>query len=86
MLKMDIVFDDVRMSAIRHEGLWRVATEGREIESDQILSLEISLTDTKMGALLALMVDGENQTLLDEALLLFSSYEIKFLIKASLIP
>ena len=86
MLKMDIVFDDVRMSAIRHEGLWRVATEGREIESDQIPSLEISLTDTKMGALLALMVDGENQTLLDEALLLFSSYEIKFLTKASLIP
>ena len=86
MLKMDIVFDDVRMSAIRHEGLWRVATEGRGIESEQIPSLEISLTDTKMGALLALMVDGENQALLDEALLMFSSYEINLLTKASLIP
>ena len=86
MLKMDIVFDDVRMSAIRHEGLWRVATEGRGIESDQIPSLEISLTDTKMGALLALMVDGENQDLLDEALSLLSLEEVEKLTKAGLIP
>ena len=86
MLKMDIVFDDVRMSAIRHEGLWRVATEGREIESDQIPSLEISLTDTKMGALLALMVDGENQDLLDEALSLLSLEEVEKLTKTGLIP
>ena len=86
MLKMDLVFDDVRMSAIRHEGLWRVATEWLKTESNWIHPLEISLTDTKMGALLALMVDGENPDLLDEALLMFSSYEIILLTNASLIP
>ena len=86
MLKMDVVFEDVHMSAIRHEGLWRIATEGRGIESDQIPSLEISLTDTKMGALLTLMVDGENLDLLDEALSLLSLEEVKKLTNARLIP
>lgn len=86
MLKMDIVFDDVCMSAIRHEGLWRVATEWLKTESNWIPPLEISLTDTKMGALLALMVDGENQDLLDEALSLLSLEEVKKLTKAGLIP
>ena len=86
MLKMDIVFDDVRMSAIRHEGLWRVATEWLKTESNWIPPLEISLTDTKMGALLALMVDGENQDLLDEALSLLSLEEVEKLTKAGLIP
>ena len=86
MIKMDLVFDDVRMSAIRHEGLWRVATEWRKTESNWIPPLEISLTDAKMGALLALMVDGENQDLLDEALSLLSLEEVEKLTKASLIP
>lgn len=85
MIKMDLVFDDVHMSAIRHEGLWRVATEWLKTESNWI-PLEISLTDTKMGALLALMVDGENQDLLDEALSLLSLEEVEKLTKAGLIP
>ena len=86
MIKMDLVFDDVCMSAIRHEGLWRVATEWLKTESNWIPPLEISLTDTKMGALLALMVDGENQDLLDEALSLLSLEEVEKLTKAGLIP
>ena len=88
MIKMDLVFDDVRMSAIRHEGLWRVATEWLKTESNWIPPLEISLTDAKMGALLALMMDGEgeNQNLLDEALILFSPNEIEKLTTAGLIP
>ena len=85
-MKMDITYDNICLTAIRHEGLWRVATEWLKTESNWIPPLEISLTDTKMGALLALMVDGENQDLLDEALLMFSSYEINLLTKASLIP
>ena len=50
--------------------------------------LEISLTDAKMGALLALIMDGEgeNQNLLDEALILFSPDEIEKLTTAGLIP
>ena len=88
MIKMDLVFDDVRMSAIRHEGLWRVATEWLKTESNWIPPLEISLTDAKMGALLALIMDGEgeNQNLLDEALILFSPDEIEELTTAGLIP
>ena len=86
MIKMDLVFDDVCMSAIRHEGLWRVATEWLKTESNWIPPLEISMTDTKMGALLALMVDGENQDLLDEALSLLSLEEVEKLTKAGLIP
>ena len=88
MIKMDLVFDDICMSAIRHEGLWRVATEWLKTESNWIPPLEISLTDAKMGALLVLMMDGEgeNQNLLDEALILFSPDEIEKLTKAGLIP
>ena len=87
MLKMDIVFDDVRMSAIRHEGLWRVATEGRGKECFWVSSLEISLPDEKMGALLALMMDGnDNQALLDEAIALLTPEEIGKFLKAELIP
>ena len=88
MLKIDVVLDDTRMSAIRHEGLWRVATEWLKIENDWIPPLEISLPDAKMGALLALMMDGngENQDLLDEALSLLSLEEVEKLTKAGLIP
>ena len=88
MLKMDIMLDDVQMSAIRHEGLWRMATEWLKTKNNWIPPLEISLTDAKMGALLALMMDGngENQELLDEALLMFSHHEIDLLTKARLIP
>ena len=88
MLKMDIMLDDVQMSAIRHEGLWRIVTEWRGEESDWIPSLEITLSDAKMGALLALMMDGngENQGLLDEALALLSLEEIGKFSKAGLIP
>lgn len=87
MLKMDVVFEDVHMSAIRHEGLWRVATKWVKIENDWIPPLEITLSDAKMGALLALMMDGEeNQGLLDEALALLSLEEIGKFSKAGLIP
>ena len=88
MMKIDITYDNVCLAAIRHEGLWRVATEGQERESDWIPSLEIALSDAKMGALLALMMDGngENQTLLDEALSLLSLEEVEKLTKAGLIP
>ena len=87
MLKMDFVFEYVQMSAIRHEGLWRIVTEWIGKESDWLPPLEISLTDAKMGALLALMMDGEeNQGLLDEALALLSLEEIGKFSKAGLIP
>ena len=88
MLKMDIVFEDVRMSAIHHEGLWRMATEWLKTKNNWIPPLEISLTDAKMGALLALMMDGngENQGLLDEASALLPHNELQKFYKAGLIP
>ena len=88
MQKMDIIFEDVYVSAIRHKGLWRLVTEWRGKEDSWIRPIEMSLTDTKMGALLALMLDGEgeNQNLLDEALILFSPDEIEKLTTAGLIP
>ena len=87
MLKMDLVFDDVQMSAIRQEGLWRMTTEWRGKESDWIPPMEATLTDAKMGALLALMMDGEeNQGLLDEAFALLTLDEIRKFSKAGLIP
>lgn len=87
MQKMDIMFEDVYVSAICHEGLWRIVTEWRGKESDWIPSMEATLTDAKMGALLALMMDGEkNQGLLDEALALLSLEEIGKFSKAGLIP
>lgn len=87
MLKMDIILDDVQMSAVRHEGLWRVATEWKGKESDWIPPMEATLTDAKMGALLALMMDGEkNQGLLDEAFALLTLDEIGKFSKARLIP
>ena len=88
MLKMDIILDDVQMSAIRHEGLWRIVTEWRGEESDWIPSIETTLTDAKMGALLALMMDGngENQGLLDEASALLPYNELQKFYKAGLIP
>lgn len=87
MLKMDIVFEDIYISAIRHEGLWRLVTEWRGKEDGWIRPIEISLTDTKMGALLALMLDGEkNQEFLDEALALLTLEEVNKLSKAGLIP
>ena len=87
MLKMDIILDDVQMSAIRHEGLWRIVTEWRGEESDWIPSIEATLTDAKMGALLAFMMDGEeNQGLLDEAFALLTLDEVRKFAKAGLIP
>ena len=87
MLKMDIMLNDVQMSAIRHEGLWRIVTEWRGKESDWIPPMEATLTDAKMGALLALMMDGEeNQALLDEALALLTFNELEKFYKAGLIP
>ena len=88
MLKMDIMLDDVLMSAIRHEGLWRIVTEWRGKESDWIPPMEATLTDAKMGALLALMMDGngENQGLLDEASALLPHNELQKFYKAGLIP
>ena len=88
MLKMDIMLDDVQMSAIRHEGLWRIVTEWRGKESDWIPPMEATLTDAKMGALLALMMDGngENQGLLDEASALLPHNELQKFYKAGLIP
>lgn len=87
MLKMDVVFEYVHMSAIRHEGLWRVVTEWTGKETHCFPSLEISLTDAKMGALLALMMDGDdNQEFLDEAIALLTPEEIGKFSKAELIP
>ena len=89
-MKMDITYDNICLTAIRHEGVWRMATDWlwQEKNEDWIRPLEISLTDAKMGALLVLMMDGEgeNQNLLDEALILFSPDEIEKLITAGLIP
>ena len=87
MQKMDIVFEDIYISAIRHEGLWRLVTEWRGKEDGWIRPIEMSLTDTKMGALLALMLDWEkNQEFLDEALALLTLEEVNKLSKAGLIP
>ena len=88
MQKMDIVFEDIYISAIRHEGLWRLVTEWHGKEDGWIRPMEATLTDAKMGALLALMMDGngENQGLLDEALALLSLEEIGKFSKAGLIP
>ena len=89
MQKMDLVFDDVCMSAIRHEGLWRIATDWlwKGVDKDWVPPLEISLTDAKMGALLALMMDGDdNQEFLDEAIALLTPEEIGKFSEAELIP
>ena len=87
MLKMDIMLDDVQMSAIRHEGLWRVSTKCVFEGPGAYPSLETSLSDIKMGALLALMMDGDNDSaFLDEALLILSGEEIEQFTKAGLIP
>ena len=87
MQKMDIVFEDIYISAIRHEGLWRLVTEWHGKEDGWIRPIEMSLTDTKMGALLALMLNWEkNQEFLDEALALLTLEEVNKLSKAGLIP
>ena len=87
MLKIEVMFEDVKLSALRHEGMWRVAT-GCSFEGPGAYpSLEVSLSDIKMGALLALMMDGEDESpFLDEALTLLSLEEVGQFTKAGLIP
>ena len=89
MMKMDITYDNICLTVIRHEGVWRMATDWlwKEKNEDWITPIEMSLTDAKMGALLALMLDGEkNQEFLDEALALLTLEEENKLSKAGLIP